>query len=78
MSQRREFHHEQCFGGTSPTAFKTRDGRLFFPTRNGLGMGLSICRRIIENHHGQIEARNHGDGGASFTFRLLVRAGTTA
>ncbi len=27
---------EQCFGGTSPTAFKTRDGRLFFPTMNGL------------------------------------------
>jgi hypothetical protein len=27
---------EQCFGGTSPTAFKTRDGRLFFPTLTGL------------------------------------------
>ena len=27
---------EQCFGGTSPTAFKTRDGRIFFPTMNGL------------------------------------------
>lgn len=27
---------EQCFGGTSPTAFKTHDGRLFFPTMNGL------------------------------------------
>jgi signal transduction histidine kinase/sugar lactone lactonase YvrE len=27
---------EQCFGGTSPTAFRTRDGRLLFPTMNGL------------------------------------------
>jgi PAS domain S-box-containing protein len=51
----------------------------FFSTkRNGLGMGLSICRRIIENHLGQIEARNDDDGGASFTFRLPVRAGAAA
>ena len=50
----------------------------FFSTkRNGLGMGLSICRRIIENHLGRIEACNHDDGGASFTFRLPVRAGAT-
>ncbi|HSI11252.1 MAG TPA: two-component regulator propeller domain-containing protein, partial [Chthoniobacter sp.] len=27
---------EQCFGGTSPTACKTVDGRLFFPTMSGL------------------------------------------
>ncbi len=43
----------------------------FYTTRtNGLGMGLSICRRIIENHAGRLEARNHDDGGASFTFSL--------
>ena len=35
-------------------------------------MGLSICRRIIENHAGHIEARNHADGGASFVFSLPV------
>ena len=36
-------------------------------------MGLSICRRIIGNHSGQIEARNHEDGGgASFSFSLPV------
>ena len=27
---------ETCFGGTSPTVLKTRDGRLFFPTASGL------------------------------------------
>lgn len=43
----------------------------FYSTKsNGLGMGLSICRRIIDNHDGCVEARNHADGGASFTFSL--------
>jgi signal transduction histidine kinase len=43
----------------------------FFSTKpNGLGMGLSICRRIVENHGGRIEACNHDDGGASFRFTL--------
>jgi PAS domain S-box-containing protein len=40
---------------------------------NGLGMGLSICRRIVENHGGRIEARNHEDGGASFRISLPAR-----
>ena len=38
----------------------------------GLGMGLSICRRIIENHAGRIGARNHSDGGAIFSFALPI------
>lgn len=49
----------------------------FFSTKaSGLGMGLSICRRIIENHAGHIEARNHDDGGASFSFVLPVPVST--
>jgi PAS domain S-box-containing protein len=41
----------------------------------GLGLGLSICRRIIESHSGRIEARNHDDGGAVFCFSLPVAGG---
>jgi C4-dicarboxylate-specific signal transduction histidine kinase len=47
----------------------------FFTSKaEGMGMGLSIARTIIEAHNGQISARNRDHGGASFRIRLpLVR-----
>jgi nitrogen-specific signal transduction histidine kinase len=47
----------------------------FFTSKaEGMGMGLSIARTIIEAHHGLIYAKNRDHGGASFRIRFpLVR-----
>lgn len=44
-------------------------------SKRGLGLGLAICRMIIEAHGGQIWAENREGGGASFKFTLPLATG---
>jgi C4-dicarboxylate-specific signal transduction histidine kinase len=56
--------------GVSPEA-APRLFEAFFTTRDeGLGLGLSISRSIVEAHGGRIQAGNAASGGAVFTFSI--------
>jgi two-component system, OmpR family, sensor histidine kinase KdpD len=44
---------------------------------SGAGLGLAICKGIIEAHGGRIWAENSRDGGAAFTFTLPLASATT-
>ncbi|NNC37107.1 MAG: GHKL domain-containing protein [Hyphomonadaceae bacterium] len=59
---------------SGPGLDETLEQNLFKPfastKSNGMGLGLSICRRILTAHNGQIAASNHAEGGAVFTFSL--------
>lgn len=45
-------------------------------SKNGTGLGLTIVRRIIEQHHGTIAVSSAPDTGTVFTIRLPITQGS--
>ena len=47
----------------------------FYSTkRNGLGLGLAVCRSIIESHGGRLVVSRNVFGGATFRFTLPLES----
>jgi two-component system sensor kinase FixL len=38
--------------------------------RDGMGMGLSVCRSIVEAHSGQLWTEDRAGGGTMFLFTI--------
>jgi C4-dicarboxylate-specific signal transduction histidine kinase len=80
LSIRSEVHHSGCVmvsvedtgKGLEPSAMD----RIFDPTfttkAHGMGIGLSICRSIIEEHEGQLRVTADKGRGAVFQFTVPV------
>ena len=50
----------------------------FFTTKpNGKGLGLAICRMVIQQHGGELTASSDGESGAVFQFALPIERSTS-
>lgn len=58
--------------GISAGNMKKLFNHFFTNKPDGLGMGLSISRSIVEVHGGRLEAKNNPDRGATFYFTIPV------
>jgi PAS domain S-box-containing protein len=65
-------------GGIAHDSFPRLFDAFFTTKPEGLGLGLSIARLIVEAHGGRIWAENHDMGGATFRLVLPLHAETSA
>ena len=61
---------EDTGAGIDPSNLDRIFKPLFTTKAHGMGMGLSICHSIIENHEGRMWASSAGDRGSIFQFEL--------
>lgn len=61
------------YGSGVPEEIRERLFESFFTTKsNGMGMGLNICRTIVEYHQGQLWVDPANGGGSEFKFTLPI------
>jgi len=59
--------------GVPPEAVPQLFTAFFTTKREGMGLGLSLCRSVIEQHGGQLVYRPRPEGGSVFAFDLPRR-----
>jgi two-component system sensor kinase FixL len=64
-----EIRVEDSGAGFSPESLKSLFSA-FNSTTGGMGVGLSICRTIVESHGGKLRVENNDSGGATIAFTL--------
>lgn len=66
--------HVRDNGPGIPSEIKNKILNHYFTTKpRGTGLGLRICRRLIEEHGGKLILQDHAEKGAWFTFTLPIK-----
>ena len=81
-----EIHHSGCVmvsvedtgKGLEPSAVDRIFNPMFTTISDGMGMGLSICRSIIEAHEGKLWVTAEAGRGAVVRFTLPVDPGAVS
>jgi len=59
--------------GIDPKRLDSIFGVFFTTKSHGMGLGLAICRMIVEHHGGQLTASSDGKNGSLFQFALPIK-----